>query len=99
MAFVSPHPGTHDLITHLANCPSRSLPTNSSDESHFQASSFTALSACPTHVSTMPCAFDSASRPSSASIRTFPASSFVLHVPHCPRRQDERYANSMLLSS
>src|SRR6266436_5203607 len=55
----------------------------------FQASSFTAPSACPTHVSTNPWALESGSSPSSASIRTFPSISFVLQVPHCPCRHDE----------
>jgi len=54
-------------------------------------------SACPTHVSTNPCALESGSSPSSASIRTLPPSSFVLQVPHCPCRQDEGYGDSMLL--
>src|SRR5260370_35722248 len=57
-----------------------------------QASSFTAPSACPTHVKTNPCALESGSSPSSASIRTFPPSSFALQTPHCPCLQDEGLA-------
>src|ERR1700683_4162821 len=56
---------------------------------HVHASSLTAPSACPTHVRTNPCDLDSGSSPSSASIRTCPASSFVLQVPHCPCRQND----------
>src|SRR5258706_5343309 len=66
------------------------FPFSASNRPHvLQASSFTAPSACPTHVSTNPCALESGSSPSSASIRTFPPSSFVLQVPHCPCLQDE----------
>src|SRR5882724_1715791 len=56
------------------------------------ASSFTAPSACATQVRTKPRVLDSASSPSSASIRTWPPSSFVLHVPHCPCRQNDGIA-------
>src|ERR1700758_5034211 len=56
---------------------------------HIHASSLTAPSACPTQVRTNPCDLDSGSSPSSASIRTCPACSFVLQVPHCPCRQND----------
>jgi hypothetical protein len=47
-----------------------------------QTSSFTAPCAWPTHVNTNPCTRESASSPSSVSIRIFPSNSFVLQVPH-----------------
>ena len=47
-----------------------------------QTSSFTAPCAWPTHVNTNPCSRESASSPSSVSIRTFPSNTFVLQVPH-----------------
>src|SRR5579864_9278765 len=62
-------------------------PSHESEQGH--ASSFTGPSACPTHVRTNPCALDSGSSPSSASIRTLPLSTFVLQVPHCPCRQND----------
>src|SRR4029077_17514859 len=60
-----------------------SLVDRSQEGEQGHASSFTGPSAWPTHVRTNPCALDSGSSPSSASIRTLPLSNFVLQVPHC----------------